>query len=90
MGGAYVNFLGTGESQDRVRATDRGHYDRLAEVKRSYDPHNLFHANQNIEPAPPHRPSRRARNSGGKPCREGYSLHAPHDDPDAPGAARHR
>ncbi|MGW0781458.1 FAD-binding oxidoreductase [Streptomyces sp. NPDC002913] len=54
MGGAYVNFLGAGESQDRVRATYRGHYDRLAEVKRTYDPHNLFHANQNIEPAPPH------------------------------------
>ncbi|MEV0010984.1 FAD-binding oxidoreductase [Streptomyces sp. NPDC047973] len=51
MGGAYVNFLGAGEPQDRVRATYRGHYDRLAEVKRAYDPHNLFHANQNIEPA---------------------------------------
>ena len=54
MGGGYVNFLGTDESQDRVRATYRGHHDRLAEIKRSYDPHNLFHANQNIEPAPPH------------------------------------
>lgn len=54
MGGAYVNFLGAGESQDRVRGTYRGHYDRLAEVKQAYDPHNLFHANQNIEPAAPH------------------------------------
>ncbi|MBM7438132.1 FAD-binding oxidoreductase [Streptomyces sp. HB132] len=54
MGGGYVNFIGTDESQDRVRATYRGHYDRLAEAKRTYDPHNLFHANQNIEPAPPH------------------------------------
>ncbi|MGW3802106.1 FAD-binding oxidoreductase [Streptomyces clavifer] len=54
MGGGYVNFIGSGESQDRVRATYRGHYDRLAEIKQAYDPHNLFHANQNIEPAPAH------------------------------------
>jgi FAD/FMN-containing dehydrogenase len=52
MGGGYVNFMGTGESQDRVGTTYRGQYDRLAQVKRTYDPHNLFHANQNIEPAP--------------------------------------
>ncbi|NGO07612.1 FAD-binding oxidoreductase [Streptomyces sp. HC44] len=52
MGGAYVNFIGDGESHDRVRATYGDHYDRLARIKRSYDPHNLFHANQNIEPAP--------------------------------------
>ena len=51
MGGSYVNFLGAGEGQDRVRATYRDHYDRLAEIKRIYDPNNLFHANQNIEPA---------------------------------------
>ncbi|MDJ0343441.1 FAD-binding oxidoreductase [Streptomyces sp. H10-C2] len=52
MGGAYVNFIGAGESQDRVKATYRGQYDRLAGIKRTYDPHNLFHANQNIAPAP--------------------------------------
>ncbi|HEY9441112.1 MAG TPA: FAD-binding oxidoreductase [Streptomyces sp.] len=52
MGGAYVNFIGAGESQDRVRATYRDHYDRLVEIKRTYDAHNLFHANQNIDPAP--------------------------------------
>ncbi|WP_406288349.1 FAD-binding oxidoreductase [Embleya sp. NBC_00896] len=51
MGGAYVNFLGADERADRVKATYRGHYDRLAEVKAAYDPNNLFHANQNIEPA---------------------------------------
>jgi FAD/FMN-containing dehydrogenase len=51
MGGAYVNFIGAGESQDRVRTTYRDHYDRLADIKRTYDPNNLFHANQNIEPA---------------------------------------
>ncbi|MFI9105810.1 FAD-binding oxidoreductase [Streptomyces fildesensis] len=52
MGGGYVNFIGAGESQDRVRATYGDHYDRLAAIKRTYDPNNLFHANQNIEPAP--------------------------------------
>ncbi|MEV6651637.1 FAD-binding oxidoreductase [Streptomyces sp. NPDC051219] len=51
MGGSYVNFMGSGEGQDRVRATYRDHYDRLAQVKRAYDPDNLFHANQNIKPA---------------------------------------
>ena len=51
MGGSYVNFIGAGEGQERVRATYRDHYDRLAEIKRTYDPHNLFRANQNIEPA---------------------------------------
>ncbi|MEV7130735.1 FAD-binding oxidoreductase [Streptomyces sp. NPDC093260] len=51
MGAAYVNFMGSGEGQDRVRATYRDHYDRLAEVKRTYDPDNFFHANQNISPA---------------------------------------
>lgn len=51
MGGSYVNFMGAGEGQERVRATYRDHYDRLAQVKRTYDPGNLFHANQNIEPA---------------------------------------
>lgn len=53
MGGGYVNFMGTGESQSRVRATYRDHYDRLADVKRTYDPDNFFHANQNIAPSAP-------------------------------------
>ncbi|MFI5822368.1 FAD-binding oxidoreductase [Streptomyces rishiriensis] len=52
MGGSYVNFLGAQETPERVRTTYRGHYDRLAEVKRAYDPENFFHANQNIPPAP--------------------------------------
>ncbi|AZQ40263.1 FAD-binding oxidoreductase [Streptomyces cyaneochromogenes] len=50
MGGSYINFIGEGESPDRVRATYRGHYDRLAATKRTYDPDNFFHANQNIPP----------------------------------------
>ncbi|WP_128985062.1 FAD-binding oxidoreductase [Streptomyces roseicoloratus] len=51
MGGGYVNFIGQDEGGDRVRSTYRGHYDRLAEVKRTYDPDNVFHHNQNIRPA---------------------------------------
>ena len=39
------------EGQDRVKASYRGNYDRLAQVKRRYDPDNIFHVNQNIEPA---------------------------------------
>jgi FAD/FMN-containing dehydrogenase len=50
-GGAYVNFMMADESQDRVRATYRDNYDKLARVKRDYDPENTFHLNQNIHPA---------------------------------------
>jgi len=49
-GGAYVNFM-MDEGQERVRATYRDNYDRLATVKRRYDPTNFFHVNQNIRPA---------------------------------------
>jgi FAD/FMN-containing dehydrogenase len=49
-GGAYVNFM-MDEGQDRIRATYRDNYDRLATVKARYDPTNLFHVNQNIHPA---------------------------------------
>ena len=49
-GGAYVNFL-MDEGQDRVKASYRGNYDRLAQVKDRYDPDNTFHINQNIQPA---------------------------------------
>ena len=48
-GGAYVNFM-MEEGEDRVRASYRENYDRLVEVKRRYDPENLFHVNQNIRP----------------------------------------
>ena len=49
-GGAYVNFL-MDEGADRVRQSYRDNHDRLRAVKRAYDPDNLFHINQNIEPA---------------------------------------
>ena len=47
--GAYVNFL-TDEGQDRVRESYQGNYDRLVQIKRKYDPANLFRMNQNIRP----------------------------------------
>jgi hypothetical protein len=50
-GGAYVNFLMDDEGNERVRATYRDNYDRLAEVKQRYDPGNFFRVNQNIPPA---------------------------------------
>ena len=49
-GGAYINFM-MAEGDDRIRASYRGNYDRLAQVKRRYDPTNAFHVNQNIPPA---------------------------------------
>lgn len=48
-GGAYVNFM-MEEGQERVRATYRDNYQRLVEIKKKYDPENLFHVNQNIKP----------------------------------------
>jgi FAD/FMN-containing dehydrogenase len=48
-GGAYVNFM-MDEGDERVRATYRGNYERLAAMKAKYDPDNFFHVNQNIRP----------------------------------------
>ena len=47
--GGYVNFL-SGDDQGKIRANYRGNYDRLVDVKKKYDPDNLFHLNQNISP----------------------------------------
>ena len=49
-GGAYVNFM-MDDDQDRVRASYRDNYSRLAQVKRTHDPGNVFHVNWNIKPA---------------------------------------
>jgi hypothetical protein len=46
----YVNNLGD-EGQGRVQAAYGPNYPRLATVKKTYDPDNLFRANQNIDPS---------------------------------------
>jgi hypothetical protein len=51
-GRAYVNFLG--DSDEARSSYGAGTYERLVELKREYDPTNLFRLNQNIDPdAPP-------------------------------------
>ena len=47
--GAYVNFM-TAEEGDRVAAAYGSNYDRLVQIKKRYDPENIFHLNQNIKP----------------------------------------
>ena len=49
-GGAYVNFM-MDEGEERIKATYRDNYTRLASIKKKYDPTNLFRMNQNIKPA---------------------------------------
>ena len=49
-GGAYVNFM-MEEGQDRVKASFGQNYNRLAAIKKEYDPANFFRVNQNIRPA---------------------------------------
>jgi len=48
-GGAYINFM-MEEGEERIKATYGDNYQRLVEVKRKYDPNNLFRVNQNIKP----------------------------------------
>ena len=48
--GGYVNFM-MDEGVDRIKATYRDNYSRLAQIKKKYDPDNFFHVNQNIKPA---------------------------------------
>ncbi len=47
--GGYINFM-SGDDQDRIKMNYKGNYERLVDVKRRYDPGNLFHMNQNIAP----------------------------------------
>jgi hypothetical protein len=49
FGRCYINFL-MDEGQDRVRASYRDNYQRLAEVKAAYNPDNVFRVNHNIAP----------------------------------------
>ena len=49
-GAFLLNFLGQ-EDEAVIRASFGPNYDRLAELKRKYDPDNFFRQNQNIRPA---------------------------------------
>ena len=50
-GGVYLNFIGH-EGQDRIKAAfGEAKYARLAQIKRDFDPNNVFRGNQNILPA---------------------------------------
>lgn len=48
--GAYVNFM-TEDEGERVSSVYGPNYQRLAEIKKKYDPENVFHYNQNIRPS---------------------------------------
>jgi FAD/FMN-containing dehydrogenase len=52
-GGVYVNNIGREEDDgaDQVRAAYGANYQRLAALKKKYDPENFFRHNQNIKPA---------------------------------------
>ena len=52
LAGAYPNFMMDDEGEARVKAAFGDNYDRLAVVKKKYDPANLFRVNHNIRPAP--------------------------------------
>jgi len=49
-GGAYSNFM-MDEGQERVKASYKHNYDRLAKIKAKYDANNFFSVNQNIKPS---------------------------------------
>jgi FAD/FMN-containing dehydrogenase len=50
MNGTYLNMI-MDEGQERVQSSYRENYPRLAKLKATYDPQNLFNVNQNILPA---------------------------------------
>jgi hypothetical protein len=49
--GGYINFVMDDEAEGRVQAAYGANYRRLASIKATYDPKNLFRVNQNIQPA---------------------------------------
>lgn len=69
--GAYVNFVGA-EGPERVRAAYPGAtWDRLAAVKATYDPENVFRRNQNVPPAAGASPTNHRPGPADRTTREG-------------------
>jgi FAD/FMN-containing dehydrogenase len=48
--GRWLSYLGDDQAEDAIRAAFGPNYDRLREIKRRYDPDNVFHLNHNIAP----------------------------------------
>ena len=46
----WLNYLGDDQGDDAVRTAYGPNYERLLELKRRYDPDNVFHHNHNIDP----------------------------------------
>ena len=49
-GGRWLNYLTDDQGEDAIRGAYGANYERLAELKRRYDPENVFRANHNIAP----------------------------------------
>jgi Berberine and berberine like len=53
-GGTYLNFPGFLDERDaQVQAAYGANLERLAQMKRTYDPDNVFRINHNVAPAAP-------------------------------------
>jgi len=50
-GAAMINHIGAEDQTERIRASYAGNYEKLAAMKRKYDPANFFRLNANILPA---------------------------------------
>jgi FAD/FMN-containing dehydrogenase len=50
VSGAYANFLSSADEEDVANVYPTETYERLVEVKRRYDPENLFAGNHNVRP----------------------------------------